>query len=52
MYLLQECENKYEKVWFDKVTNFDYKYICDLARLYSEKFPDKIFRIVEVYIYV
>lgn len=53
MYILQECENKYgEKIWYDKVSNCDYSHICELCRLYGEKFPDKLYRVIEVFIYV
>lgn len=50
MYKIQERVG--EDTWFDKTSSQDYKYICELCRLYADKFPDKEYRIIEVFIYV
>lgn len=50
MYRIQEL--LYDDTWQDKTSSTDYNYICELCRLYSEKFKDKTYRVVEVYIYV
>lgn len=52
MYILQECENKNGGYWFDKYKSGDYKFICEMCRNYADKFKDKLYRVVEVFIYV
>lgn len=49
MYVIQELQ---DKLWFDKTKSNDYEYIIDLYNLYCEKYEDKVFRVIEVFIYV
>lgn len=49
MYILQE---KIDGCWLDKTKSSDYGFIIDLYNLYSEKYNDKVYRVIEVFIYV
>lgn len=49
MYIIQE---KIDNLWFDKTKSNDYDYIIDLFNLYCEKYENKLFRVIEVFIYV
>lgn len=50
MYKIQEkIEGKY---WLDIHTSNDYTFICDLCDCYRDKYPNNIYRIIEVYIEV
>lgn len=51
MYCLQR-QSALDECWFDVTKSSDYAYICDLCRLYTEKFVNNKFRVVEVFIYV
>lgn len=50
MYKIQEKLTN--DTWVDKTSSSDYQYICDLCVLYNEKYPDKVYRIIEVFLYV
>lgn len=51
MYYLQR-QSVLDECWFDVTRSSDYTYICELCRLYTEKFKDNVFRVVEVFVYV
>lgn len=49
MYILQEKDRNY---WFDKTKSNYYEFIIELYNIYCEKYQDKVFRVIEVFIYV
>lgn len=48
MYILQKRSFK-NNLWEDVKSYHDYEFVLDLCRLYNEKYPDDIYRVIEVY---
>ena len=50
MYILQEKVSN--DTWLDKTKHSDYAYMIEMYNILSEKNPDIIYRVIEVFIYV
>lgn len=50
MYILQEKVSN--DTWLDKTKHSDYAYMIEMYNILSEKNPNIIYRVIEVFIYV
>lgn len=50
MYILQEKTS--DGNWMDKTKHSDYAYMIEMYNIFSERYPENIYRVIEVFIYV